>query len=338
MKKRKLYVLAVVSTVVLIFSLGFSCTFCGTIMQLSKDDKSNSGEVSGTTCTYESINKDKVQSEVSETSAVSESEKEKKIAEEEASKAKEEDISGNNKNLDFTSEATLSYETVVLQDNRFVIIIETMQDRGTEYSYAKGNDPNFYEMEDYFLKFGIPEEQLHIYWGQDDIGGTYDNFVKAVNSVSLLSNKDCSILVALMSHGCEASEDGTPAMIEFADGMGNEHGGNYVSYLEIGYMLDQIACNKMAVIVSSCALTDSVMPLADNPAFPRLAVAPITLQEILNYILTDRNAVDRNKDGMISIQDVYDFVKDPNATYNPARYEGLGLIDYSCIADEIYLN
>jgi hypothetical protein len=229
-------------------------------------------------------------------------------------------------------------ETVALEDNRFVIIIETMQPKNREYSYAKGNDPNFYEITDYFLNMGIPQEQIHIYWGQNQDGGTYDNFIKAIDEVKKLSNTGCTVLVAMMSHGSEEADHGAPAMVEFADGMGNEHYGKYISYFEVCDLLDQIPCEKMAVIISSCAMATSARPVAENTAYPRVAMATITFQEILNYILTDKSAVDRNSDGKYSIKDVFEFVKDPAATSNPARYAGVELIDPFDIAGKIFLN
>jgi len=41
---------------------------------------------------------------------------------------------------------------------------------------------------------------------------------------------------------------------------------------------------------------------------------------------------------MISIFDVYNFVKDPEMTANPARYKGVELSDYFGIASNIFLN
>jgi len=314
MNKKHIFIISVLLVAILVFSLGLSCSSCGTILSIISEDTSISENTSN-----ESASCDSQKSASTEDNTI------QTTSEETYSQDQE-------------SESPAETETAELEDSRFVIIIETMQPKDREYSYAKGNDPNFYEMTDYFLDLGIPQEQIHIYWGQNQDGGTYDNFVKAIDDVKKLSNTGCAILVALMSHGSEASEYGADAMMEFADGMGNEHGGRYISYFDICGMLDQIQCEKMAVTISSCALADSAEPVAGKTAYPRTAMAPITFQEILNYILTDKNAVDRDSDGKYSIKDVFEFVKDPAATSNPARYTGVELIDPFNIAGQIYLN
>lgn len=338
MNKKHIFIITVLLVAILVFSLGLSCSFCGTELSLTSDDNSTSANVSNVNTTDDSQNSKKTENDTLQaTSEETLSEKEKKIAEEEAIAA-EAEKNANLNSQSQESENQIGIETVALKDNRFVIIIETMQHKDKEYSYAKGNDPNFYEITDYFLNLGIPQEQIHIYWGQNQDGGTYDNFVKAIDDVKKFSNTGCTVLVAMMSHGSEETDYGTPAMIEFADGTGNEHGGQYISYLDVCSLLDQIACEKMAVIISSCALADSVKPVAEKTAYPRAAMAPITFQEILNYILTDKSAVDREQDEKYSIKDVFEYVKDPNATSNPARYTGLELIDPFNIACGIFLN
>ena len=302
MNKKNIFIITVLLVAILVFSLGLSCSFCGTKLSQTSDDNSTSVNASNGN-----------------------------VADEKEKNAAQGNQSQNSENQAGT-------ETAALKDNRFVIIIETMQHKDKEYSYAKGNDPNFYETTDYFLNLGIPQEQIHIYWGQNQDGGTYDNFVKAINEVKKLSNTGCTVLVAMMSHGNEEAASGAPAMIEFADGKGSEHGGKYISYFDVCSLLDQIPCEKMAVIISSCALADSAKPVAEKTAYPRAAMAPITFEEILNYVLTDKSAVDRDKDGKYSIKDVFDFIKDPAATPNPARYTGTELIDPFGIAGQIYLN
>jgi hypothetical protein len=78
--------------------------------------------------------------------------------------------------------------------------------------------------------------------------------------------------------------------------------------------------------------------VAQEAAYPRAAMAPITFQEILNYVLTDKSAVDRDGDGKYSIRDVFEYVKDPSATSNPARYTGVELVDPLDVAKQVYLN
>jgi hypothetical protein len=341
MNKKYFYVITVLLTTILIFSLGLSCSFCGSKLALTSDDNLNPANAGGSINTSEDGQnyKNNGNEEIQATSEETLSEKELLIALEEKAKALE---AVKNANQDSQSQQTESNntvaETVALKDNRFVIIIETMQKKNEEYSYAKGNDPNFYEITDYFLNLGIPQEQIHIYWGQNQDGGTYDNFVKAIDDVKKLSNSGCSVLVALMSHGNEEADAGAPAMMEFANGMGNEHGGRYISYYDVCSLLDRITCEKMAVIISSCALADSARPVAENTSAPRIAIAPITFQEILNYIFTDKGAVDRDSDGKYSIKDVFEFIKDPSATKNPGRYTGVEMIDPFDIAGQVYLN
>jgi hypothetical protein len=339
MNKKYFYMITVLLTAILIFSLGLSCSFCGSKLALTSDDSLNPANAGGSNTSKDGQNhKNNGNEEIQATSEETLSEKELLIAQEEKAKAIEAE---KNANQDYQSQQAGSNElaeTVALRDNRFVIIIETMQKKNDEYSYAKGNDPNFYEITDYFLKMGIPQEQIHIYWGQNQDGGTYDNFIKAIDDVKKLSNSGCSVLVALMSHGNEEAEAGASAMMEFANGMGNEHGGQYISYYDVCSLLDRITCEKMAVIVSSCALADSASPVAENTSAPRIAIAPITFQEILNYIFTDKEAVDRDNDGKYSIKDVFEFIKDPAATSNPARYTGVEMIDLYDIAGQVYLN
>ncbi len=331
MQKKNFYILTLILIAILIFSVGASCSFCGKKLLLTDDSNVNStnstdGNSSQIDTTIVSITENTL------------SEQEKLKAEEDKAKAAEaEKNAGPESSSQETVDQSIA-ETSVLKDNRFVIMIETMQHKDKEYSYARGNDPNFYEMNDYFLSLGIPQEQINIYYGQNQDGGTYDNFVKAINDVKKISNTSCSVLVALMSHGNEKAEFGADAMMEFADGMGNEHGGSYISYYDIGSLLDQIPCEKMAVTISSCAMEDSAIPVAQETAYPRTAIAPITFQEILNYILTDKSAVDRDSDGKYSLKDVLEFIKDPNATSNPARYTGVELVDPSDIASSFYLN
>ena len=228
---------------------------------------------------------------------------------------------------------------IILKDNRLVISLDSMAGRSTEWSYQNGNDPNIYETRDYFTKIGIPEEQLLFFWGQDSLGGTFDNFKLAVDTLKISTDKNCIIYVFLMSHGNEGNpETGLEAGMEFANGEGNEHWGTLKTYSEIGSMLNEIRCDKMVVITHSCALAGSVFPITEDTSYPRISLAPITIQEILNYIMTDGSSVDMNMDGMISILDVYNFVKDPGMTLNPARYEGIELNDYFGIASNIFLN
>jgi len=339
MNKKHIFIITVFLVAILVFGFGLSCSFCGTKLSLTSDDNSTSANVSNGNAPDDSQNSKKTDNDTLQaTSEETLSEKEKKIAEEEKVKAIEAGKNANLGNQSQESENQAGMETVALKDNRFVIIIETMQHKDEEYSYAKGNDPNFYEITDYFLNLGIPQEQIRIYWGQNQDGGTYDNFVKAMDEVKKLSNTGCTVLVAMMSHGSEETDYGVPAMIEFADGMGNEHGGQYISYFDVRSFLDQILCEKMAVIISSCAMASSAKPVAEETAYPRAAMAPITFQEILNYILTDKSAVDRDKDGKYSIKDVFEYVKDPNATNNPGRYTGVELIDPFNIAGQVYLN
>ena len=339
MNKKYLYMFTVLLTAVLVFSLGLSCSFCGSKLALTSDDSLNPADAGGSAASEDGQNyKNNGKEESQAASAETLSEKELLIAQEEKAKAAEAE---KNANKDVQSQQPGNkpvMETAALKDNRFVIIIETMQKKNKEYSYAKGNDPNYYEITDYFLNLGIPQEQIHICWGQNQDGGTYDNFVKAIDDVKKLSNAGCSVLVALMSHGSEEADAGAPAMMEFANGIGSEHGGRYTSYYEVCSLLDQITCEKMAVIISSCALADSARPIAENTSVPRIAIAPITFQEILNYILTDKGAVDRDKDGKYSIKDIFEFIKDPAATPNPARYTGVEMIDPFNIAGKVYLN
>jgi len=345
MKKKHFFTIIILLVAILVFSLGLSCRSCGAVLS----------QITGGNSTYANVTDGDSGNDLhngNETGndsgpAASEetlSEKEKKIAEEDKAKAieAEKNASQDNQSQESQNQTETAgagtTETVALKDNRFVIMIETMQPKNDEYSYAKGNDPNFYEITDYFLGLGIPQEQIHIYWGQNQDGGTYDNFVKAIDEVKILSNTGCTVLVALMSHGSEQADYGAEAMIEFANGSGNEHGGQYISYFEVRDLLDQIPCEKMAVTISSCALSDSTKPVAEEAAYPRAAMAPITFQEILNYVLTDKDAVDRDGDGKYSIMDVFEFVKDPDATSNPARYAGVELVDPFDIAKQVYLN
>jgi len=341
MKNKYFYMITVLLIAVLIFSLGLSCSFCGKTLAMTNDESFNPASIEGRNPSEDVPVSVKDESgSLQATSEETLSQNEEKIAQEEKL-AKIEKIKSieaeKNANQDNQSQPSV-VETVALKDNRFVIIIETMQTKDRAYSYANGNDPNFYETTDYFLNLGIPQEQIHIYWGQNQDGGTYDNFIIAIDDIKKLSNTGCIVLVALMSHGNKEGEFGAEAMIEFADGMGNEHGGRYISYYEVCSLLDQISCEKMAVIINSCALSDSAKPIAENSAFPRMAMAPITFQEILNYIFTDKSAVDRDRDGKYSIKDVLEFVKDPAATQNPARYTGVEMIDPFNIAGQIYLN
>lgn len=340
MKKKYFFITIVLLITILVFSLGLSCRSCGVVLSRLTDDNSTSANITNENADNDFQNGNETGNDTGP--AASEetlSGKEKKIAKEDKAKAME---AGKNANQDSQSsqesQNQTETETVTLKDNRFVIMIETMQPKNEEYSYAKGNDPNFYEITDYFLNLGIPQEQIHIYWGQNQDGGTYDNFVKAIDEVKKLSNTGCTVLVALMSHGSEEADYVAEAMIEFANGMGNEHGGRYISYFDVCELLDQIPCEKMAVTISSCALADSAKPIAQETTYPRAAMAPITFQEILNYILTDKSAVDRDGDGKYSIRDVFEYVKDPAATSNPARYTGVELIDPFDIAKQIYLN
>jgi len=332
MQKKNFYIMTLILAAILILSVGASCSFCGKKLLLT--DAASESSANGT-----NINSGQGDTATVPATENTLSEQEKLKAEEDKTKAAEEEK--NNTGSESSNQETVDQsitETSALKDNRFVIMIETMQHKDQEYSYAKGNDPNFYEMNDYFLSLGIPQEQINIYYGQNQDGGTYDNFVKAINDVKKISNTNCSVLVALMSHGNEKAEFGADAMMEFADGMGNEHGGSYISYYDIGSLLDQIPCEKMAVTISSCAMEDSAVPVAQETAYPRAAIAPITFQEILNYILTDKSAVDRDSDGRYSLKDVLDFIKDPNATRNPARYTGVALVDPVDIASSFYLN
>jgi hypothetical protein len=331
--------ITVLLTAILIFSLGLSCSFCGSKLALTNDGNLENAIADSSKTSAEGQNyKNNGNTEIQATSEETISEKELLIAQEEKAKALEMEKNASQDSMGQPPGSNTVAETVALKDKRFVIIIETMQKKNDEYSYAKGNDPNFYEITDYFLKLGIPQEQIHIYWGQNQDGGTYDNFVKAIDDVKKLSNSGCSVLVALMSHGNEEADAGAPAMMEFSNGMGNEHGGQYISYYDVCSLLDRITCEKMAVIISSCALADSARPIAENTSFPRVAMAPITFQEILNYILTDKSAVDRDRDGKYSIKDVLEFIKDPTATSNPGRYTGVEMIDPFDIAGQIYLN
>jgi hypothetical protein len=340
MKKKHFFTIIILLVATLVFSLGLSCRSCGAALSQLTDNNSTSANVTNGNSDNDLQNDNETGSDTGP--AASEetlSEKEKKIAEEEKAKAIEAEKNANQDNQSQESQnQTETAETFALKDNRFVIMIETMQPKNDEYSYAKGNDPNFYEITDYFLGLGIPQEQIHIYWGQNQDGGTYDNFVKAIDEVKKLSNTGCTVLVALMSHGSEQADYGADAMIEFADGSGNEHGGRYISYFDVRDLLDQIPCEKMAVTISSCALSDSAKPVAEEAAYPRAAMAPITFQEILNYVLTDKSAVDRDGDGKYSIRDVFEYVKDPDATSNPARYAGVELVDPCDIAKQVYLN
>jgi hypothetical protein len=337
--KKYFYMITVLLTVILIFSLGLSCSFCGSKLVLTSDDNLENANTDNSKSPAEGQNyKNNGNGEIQAASEETISEKELLIAQEEKAKALETEKNASPDIQGQQQESNTVTETVELKDKRFVIIIETMQKKNDEYSYAKGNDPNFYEITDYFLNLGIPQEQIHICWGQDQDGGTYENFVKAIDDVKKLSNTGCTVLVALMSHGNEEADAGAPAMMEFANGMGNEHGGRYISYYDVCSLLDRITCEKMAVIISSCALADSARPIAENTAFPRIAMAPITFQEILNYILTDKSAVDRDSDGKYSVKDVFEFIKDPAATSNPARYTGVEMIDPFDIAGRIYLN
>jgi hypothetical protein len=325
MQKKNLYIITALLVIVLIFSMGALCTFCGKELLL-------------TDTTISSSKPDSSNGNISQNYTTTIAAPENTLSEQEKLKAAEDKAKAFETGEDTGSSSQAVTETSALKDNRFVIMIETMQHKDQEYSYAKGNDPDFYEMTDYFLSLGIPQEQIHIYYGQDQDGGTYDNFVKAVNDVKIISNTGSAVLVALMSHGNPEAEFGADAMMEFADGMGNEHGGRYISYYDICSLLDQIPCGKMAVTISSCAMEDSAIPVAKKTAYPRAAIAPITFQEILNYILTDKSAVDRDKDGRYSLKDVLEFVKDPTATKNPARYFGVELVDPANIAGSFYLN
>ena len=296
---------------VMISSSAMVCNFCGREVEIRDADSASDSDSNG--AFSEKIEEDvTIKEDIYSCESISDSEKSQEMT-----------IS--------TPDTTVSKpvepaeKSTVILDDRFVLVIETMQPRSDQYCYAKGNDPSFNEMCKYFTEqLKIPPEQQFICWGQDENGGTYDNFISAVKLISRTSNKDCTVMVFLMSHGSPDDEaNNWPASIEFADGKGNEHGGAVKTYTEISKLLDRISCAMMTVTVSSCALNDSVEPLTDDPAFPRAAMAPITMQEIFNYIFTDSKKVDEDKNGTVSFKDVYDFVHDTSMPINLGRYEDM---------------
>jgi len=193
--------------------------------------------------------------------------------------------------------------------------------------------PTYAQVRKYYLDLGIPESNLFTYWGWYSDGGTYENFENSISSIALKSDDNSIIYINILSHGNE----GPPSSMEFANGEGNEHYGPVIYYSEISKMLDKIRCSMMVVIAHSCAGSTAVEPLTANPAYPRVAMAPVTEPEVLLYIMEGSWNIDRNDDGRISIQEVYNFLKDPNDTANPARYTGLVMIDNFDIAKDIFL-
>jgi hypothetical protein len=164
--------------------------------------------------------------------------------------------------------------------------------------------PTYDQVRKYYLDLGIPESNLFTYWGWYSDGGTYENFENSINKIASKSDGNSIIYINILSHGSE----GPPSSMEFANGQGSQHYGPVIDYSEISKMLDRIKCYKMVVIAHSCALSTSVEPLTSDPAYPRVAIAPVTEAEVLLYIMEGNWNIDRNNDGKISIQEVYNFL------------------------------
>jgi len=329
MKKNKAYILIIVLVFALILGSGATCTMCGMKLDLAKDDsgishssQEQSGNQDGTLIGSSQENSNNQSS--SFTSTTVSAEEAEKIKTEQEQKGKEAEAQ--------SSESTSTTTPLTPEQNRFVISFDTMHMKN-DPGYSEGYDPDEAEATQFFIDLGIPEQNIISYWGQDKDGATFENFRNAIDYVSSQSNNDSIIYVFILSHGYGNPNPG----MEFADGNGSAHGGPIVTYTEISKMLDQIRCQKMSVICHSCALADSIYPLTENPAFQRLAMAPVTEQEILHYVMDDWQKVDWNKDGRVSVQDVYDFLKSPDGSVNPARYTVLEMVDNYKLAGGIFL-
>lgn len=213
-------------------------------------------------------------------------------------------------------------------DDRFVLSFNTMNPKDDI------SMPTYDQVRGYYLAIGIPETNLFTYWGWYSDGATYENFVDSINNIALKSDENSTVYINILSHGSE----GPPASMEFANGEGDQHNGPIINYSDISRMLDKIRCSQMVVIAHSCALSTAVEPLTENPAYPRIAMAPVTEGEVLLYIIEDNWNIDKNDDKKTSVLEMYNFLKDPASNINTGRYLGLVMIDNFNIAKDIFLN
>jgi Sec-independent protein translocase protein TatA len=320
MKKNKFFLLIVILIAIFIFGTGALCNSCSTIignailssetLQTSNqtDAEQNQNQQDSAAASDTASNTEDSQKQVE-----AEKEKESILAEESIKQSS--DSQTQNSGFNDTG------------DDRFVLSFNTMNPKDDT------TIPTYAQVRKYYLDLGIPESNLFTYWGWYSDGGTYENFENSINKIASKSDENSIIYINILSHGSE----GPPSSMEFANGEGNQHYGPVIDYSEISKMLDKIECSRMIVIAHSCALSTSVEPLTSNPAYPRVAMAPVTEPEVLLYIIEGSWNIDRDGDGKISIQEVYNFLKDPNDTANPARYTELEMIDNFNIAKDIFL-
>lgn len=320
MKKIKFFILVVILIAIFIFGTGALCNSCGTIigntilsseiLQTSNqtDAEQNQNQQDSVTTSDTALNTEDSQNQVK-----AEEEKESILTEESIKQSS--DSQTQNSGFNDTG------------DDRFVLSFNTMNPKDDT------TIPTYAQVRKYYLDLGIPESNLFTYWGWYSDGGTYENFVNSINQIASKSDNNSIIYINTLSHGNE----GPPSSMEFANGEGNQHYGPVIYYGEISKMLDKIRCSMMVVIAHSCAGSTAVEPLTANPDYPRVTMAPVTEPEVLLYIMEGNWNIDRDGDGKISIQEVYNFLKDPNDTANPARYTELEMIDNFNIAKDIFL-
>lgn len=335
MKKNRFFLLLVIIISVFIFGTGALCNSCGTIIGnaiLSSEtlQTSNQTDAEQNQNQQDSVITSDTASNSEDSQKQVEAEKEKKsiTAEESTKLSEEEKVKQQASDTEQASDSqTQNSSFNDTGDDRFVLSFNTMNPKDDT------TIPTYAQVRKYYLDLGIPESNLFTYWGWYSDGGTYENFVNPINQIASKSDNNSIIYINILSHGNE----GPPSSMEFANGEGNQHYGPVIYYSEISKMLDKIRCSMMVVIAHSCAGSTAVEPLTANPAYPRVAMAPVTESEVLLYIMEGSWNIDRDGDGKISIQEVYNFLKDPNDTANPARYIGLEMIDNFNIAKDIFL-
>ena len=317
MKNNKVLILIVILTAVFIFGSGALCNSCGaaignTILKQTTDQSSTDLD-----------QQDSIISSAMEDSQKQLDAEKESIEAQESTKLTEEEKT---KQQEVTTE-TQTYSFNDTGDDRFVLSFNTMNPKDDT------TIPTYAQVRKYYMDLGIPETNLFTYWGWYNDGGTYENFVNAINSIALKGDENSIVYINILSHGSE----GTPSLMEFANGEGNQHFGPVINYSDISKMLDKIKCSGMVVIAHSCALATAVEPLTANPAYPRIAMAPVTEGEVLLYIMEGNWNIDRDNDGKISVLEMYNFLKDPTTTANPARYTGLVMTDNFNITKDIFL-
>ena len=319
MKNKKVFILIVILTAVFIFGSGALCNSCNTairntILKQTTDQGSTALEQQDSIISSDTEDSQKQLDAEKEEESIAAQES-TKLAEEEKTKQQE------------TATEIQTYSFNDTGDDRFVLSFNTTNPKDDT------TIPTYAQVREYYLGLGIPETNLFTYWGWYSDGGTYENFVNAINSIASKGDENSVVYINILSHG----SGGPSSSMEFANGEGNQHYGPIINYSDISKMLDKIKCSGMVVVAHSCALATAVEPLTANPAYPRVAMAPVTEGEVLLYIMEGNWNIDKDNDGKISVLEIYNFLKDPTTTANPARYTGLEMIDNFNIAKDIFL-